>query len=1148
MATQNFFQQIEQLSLEKITKINHLPGSAQSLALAYLAKSHHRPFLIVTTDNQTAMQLEQEIQFFCKEQPELPIEHFPDWEILPYDQFSPHQDIISERLQTLWHLLHQKRGVVIVSMTTIMHRLAPRDFLYSNTFLLKNGDVIDVEKLRLQLAQAGYRFVNQVMEHGEFSIRGSIIDLYPMGSEFPFRIDLFDNEVETIRTFDPDTQRSVEKIPQIELLPAHEFPLTEQAITLFRKGFRDILTGNPLHSAIYQDVSQGLAPAGIEYYLPLFFEKTEHLFDYLPKETIVVQVGNLIATAEQFWQEISERYEQRRFDIHRPLLEPNRIFLRVEELFAAFKQFPQLKIVDDATDADMSLAAVPAPSITLDHKAEKPFQAVETFLLEHSERVLFCAETAGRRESLLELFSSINVTPTVFESFESFLNSTASIALTIAPLERGLKLLDPNIIVLTESQLFGQQVMQRRRRGKTRTIDSDAIIRHLAELNIGAPVVHLDHGVGRYQGLQTLTVGGTAGEYLVLQYADNDRIYVPVSLLHLISRYSGVDPDHAPIHKLGGDQWEKAKKKAAEKIRDVAAELLEIYAKRAAKKGHAFQFTDDAYLSFAKSFPFEETPDQEQAITNVIADMRSDKTMDRLVCGDVGFGKTEVAMRAAFIALQAGKQVGILVPTTLLAQQHYRSFQDRFADWPVRIEVLSRFRSKKEINTAVEHLADGKIDLIIGTHRLLQSDIHFKNLGLLIIDEEHRFGVRQKEQLKALRAEVDILTLTATPIPRTLNMAMNAIRDLSIIATPPAKRLSIKTFVQERNPYVIREAIMREILRGGQVYFVHNNVETIDKTADEISKLIPESRVSVGHGQMRESELERVMTDFYHNRFNVLVCTTIIETGIDIPTANTMVIDRADRFGLAQLHQLRGRIGRSHHQAYAYLMTPNKNLITSDAEKRLDAISSLEDLGAGFTLATHDMEIRGVGELLGDEQSGNIQTIGFNLYSDLLDRAVRALKQGKQFDIDITKLENSEINLHIPTLIPEDYLPDVHIRLVLYKRIANAKTKSDLDDLQVEMIDRFGLLPDNTKYLFQVTELKLLAEKIGIKKIECTAQGGRIEFQEKPNIDTNRIIQLLQEPQSIFKLDGSNRLRFVKETKDAPERILTIREILNRFI
>lgn len=1145
MSQQNFFQQIEQLSLEKITKIKPLPGSALSLALTHIAKTHNRPFLIVTADNQAAMQLEQELQFFCKELHDLSIKHFPDWETLPYDQFSPHQDIISERLKTLWHWLHQKRGIGIVSLTTLMHRLAPREFLYSNTFLVKKGDVIDIDKLRLQLIEAGYRFVNQVMEHGEFGIRGSIIDLYPMGAEFPFRIDLFDNEVETIRTFDPDTQRSIEKIEQIQLLPAHEFPLTESAINRFRQGFRDILIGNPSKSPLYQDVSQGLAPAGIEYYLPLFFEKTENLFDYLPQETVVIQVGNLFSTAEQFWQEIQERYEQRRSDIYRPLLAPRELFLPVEELFAHFKQFSQLKIIDDA---EISLAAVPAPQITLDHHADKPFQAVETFLLQHNQRILFCAETAGRRESLLDLLASIDIKPAQFETFDQFLSSTAPIALTIAPLERGLQLLNPEIIVLTESQLFGQQVMQRRRRSKTRTVDGDAIIRHLAELNIGAPVVHIDHGVGRYQGLQTLTVGDTVGEYLVLQYADNDKVYVPVALLHLISRYSGVDPEHAPIHKLGGDQWEKAKRKAAEKIRDVAAELLDVYAKRAAKKGHAFQFSEDAYLSFVRSFPFEETLDQEQAIESVIQDMKAEKTMDRLVCGDVGFGKTEVAMRAAFIALQAGKQVAVLVPTTLLAQQHFRSFQDRFADWPVKIEMLSRFRSKKEIETAIEQLAEGKIDLIIGTHRLLQPDVRFKNLGLVIIDEEHRFGVRQKEQLKTLRAEVDILTLTATPIPRTLNMAMNAIRDLSIIATPPAKRLSIKTFVQERNQYVIREATMREILRGGQVYFVHNNVETIDKIADEITQLIPEARVGIAHGQMRESELERVMSDFYHNRFNVLVCTTIIETGIDIPTANTIIIDRADRFGLAQLHQLRGRVGRSHHQAYAYLMTPDKNRMTADAEKRLNAIASLEDLGAGFTLATHDMEIRGVGELLGEEQSGNIQTIGFNLYSELLDRAVRALKSGQNFDIDITKNAHSEINLHIPTLIPEDYLPDVHIRLVLYKRIANAKSSNELDDLQVEMIDRFGLIPEATKNLFRITELKLLAEKIGIKKIESTAQGGRIEFQEPPHIDPSKIIQLLQEPKSIFKLDGSNRLKYTKETTSAAERIQAVKEILNRFL
>lgn len=1124
----------------------NLHGNSSALIISCVAEQSDTPLLVITHDNLSANRLQQAIKFFS---PQLEVLSFPDWETLPYDNFSPHQDIVSQRLLTLSRLPTLKRGILIVPISTLHQRLAPRSYVEGNTFVFKRGDQIHLEEMRQRLARCGYRNVAQVMEHGEFAVRGSIIDLFPMGSEFPYRIDLFDEEIDSIRTFDAETQRSLEVINKIDLLPAREFPLTEEAIKNFRQTWREKFSGDPTHSPIYQDVSQGFSPAGVEYYLPLFFAQTETLLDYLPANSLVIRIENIHSSAENFWKEVNERYEQVRYDVTRPVLPPREIYLAVEELFGLLNTFSQINLqqaeIKEGTNKFNFATTVP-PELTLNNKSNEPYKLLLDFLAMTKARILFCAETAGRREILLELLAKIKIIPENCGSWQDFLDKKTNICIAIAPLELGLCLSDPALVLIAESQLFGYQVMQRRRR-KLKSYDSDAVVRNLAELTIGAPVVHIDHGVGRYLGLQILEVDGVQTEFLTLEYAGNDKLYVPVSSLHLISRYSGVDLENAPLYRLGSEQWSKAKHKAAEQVSDVAVELLDLYARRAARQGHSFKISKTQYETFVATFPFEETPDQQQAIEQVMQDMTADKPMDRLICGDVGFGKTEVAMRAAFVAIQENKQVALLVPTTLLAQQHYQNFKDRFAEWPVNIEVVSRFRSAKEQSNILTQVKEGKIDILIGTHRLIQKDVQFKNLGLLVIDEEHRFGVQQKEKLKALRTEVDILTLTATPIPRTLNMAFSGLREFSIIATPPARRLSIKTFIRERNTSLIREAILRELLRGGQIYFLHNEVQSIERVAEEISTLVPEARIGIAHGQMHERELEKIMTDFYHQRFNVLVCTTIIETGIDVPTANTIIMDRADKLGLAQLHQLRGRVGRSHHQAYAYLMTPSKKNMTSDAIKRLEAISSLEDLGAGFTLATHDLEIRGAGELLGEGQSGNIQSIGFSLYMELLEHAVNALKSGKDPHLEKPLRSGTEIDLRITALIPADYIPDVHTRLIFYKRIANAKDRDALQELQAEMIDRFGLLPEVLKNLFKITELKQQAHALGIRKIEAGASGGRIEFEEKPNIDPVVLIQLIQKQAKIYKLEGPNRLRFNWEESTADKRIAQTFELLDKF-
>lgn len=1124
-------------------RLSNLWGSAPALAVAEAALQNTGTTLIVTKGSEAAARLETALGFFA---PELNILGFPDWETLPYDNFSPHQDIISQRIFTLWQLQQDQQAVLVVPAATLMQSLPPKSYLSANALVMETGQTLDMDKLRANLTDAGYHAVDTVYEHGEFAIRGSIIDIFPMGTDQPLRIDLFDDEIDTLRTFDPETQRSIEKVDSIRLLPAKEFPLDKTAIARFRQNWRAHFDVDPRHCPTYQDVSDGIAPAGIEYYLPLFFEETASLLDYLPADTQLFCEDGVETACQEFWQEVSSRYESRRYDIERPLLAPNEAFHPVEQVFAELKKLARTDLLKEPGKSSVDLPCAPPPELPVNAKSDHPLAEVEKFVNAYPGSILFCAESPGRREALLELLGRIKLQPKPLSSWQEFKQTQPDIGIIVAPLDEGLSLAAPTLELITESQLFGQRVMQRRRRGAD-TDNSDLIFRNLTELQEGAPVVHEQHGVGRYLGLQTLELDGDANEFLTLEYAGGAKLYVPVASLHLISRYSGANDSLAPLHKLGTDQWSKAKRKAMEKIRDTAAELLDIYARRAARQGRKFASPDEHYDAFAAGFPFEETPDQEKAIAAVIADMKASTPMDRLVCGDVGFGKTEVALRAAFIAVQSGHQVAVLAPTTLLAQQHFQTFQDRFADWPINVQVMSRFKTAKDQKSTTAGLASGHVDIVIATHKLLQSDIDFKSLGLLIIDEEHRFGVQQKERLKSLRADVDILTLTATPIPRTLNMSMSGIRDLSIIATPPARRLSVNTFVREKEKGLIKEAILRELLRGGQVYYLHNEVKTIENLAREITELVPEARVAIGHGQMRERELEQVMGDFYHKRFNVLVCTTIIETGIDVPNANTIIIERADKFGLAQLHQLRGRVGRSHHQAYAYLLTPNRKALTADATKRLEAIEAASDLGAGFTLATHDLEIRGAGELLGDEQSGQMQSIGFSLYMELLEEAIESIKAGKTPAMEKPLHEGTEINLRLSALIPDEYLPDVHNRLVLYKRIANAKNGEELKELQVEMIDRFGLLPEPVKNLFRTTQLKLKAQALGIKKLDAGTNSGRCEFEADTQIDPLTLVKLVQNQPQRYGLEGGNRLKFTLDMQTNEQRFQAIERLLQQL-
>jgi transcription-repair coupling factor (superfamily II helicase) len=1120
---------------------HQLYGSARSLALAEAVESDNRPYLVIARDARELDQLRSELAFFLGGSRQIHV--LPDWEVLPYDLFSPHPDIISERLAALAELPRLKSAVLLAAADTLGQRIAPRGYVDGRTFNLAVGDKLPIEPLRARLVESGYASVSQVSAPGEFALRGSLFDVFPMGAETPLRVDLFDDEIEVIREFDPDTQRSGDSLKQVRLLPGREMPLDADSVKAFRLRYRKRFEGDPTKSVIYRGVSDGLAPPGIEFYLPLFFDTTDTLLDYLPADVVVCAGAEMPAAVERAARSIAERYEERRHDIERPVLAPEELYLPPEELQARLDTFTRVELESFKIDDELFSEAQGAfnfPTAApqewrVDLRAERPLAPLENFLDMYKGRVLLAADSAGRREVLLEMLRKHGLKPAGVAGWHEFVDSKAAFALCVAPEMAGLNILAPPIVVLGEAQLFGQRARQERRRRRSQS-DPQAILRDLTALGPGSPVVHEEYGVGRYIGLQVMQVAGQDGEFVVLEYAGGDKLYVPVQQLHLVSRYSGAAPESAPLHKLGTDQWAKARKRAADKIRDVAAELLDLYAQRQAKRGPALPSKELEYQAFTNSFPFEETADQAEAIRQVLQDLASEKPMDRVVCGDVGFGKTEVAMRAAFVAAQAGKQVAVLVPTTLLAEQHTNNFRDRFADWPVRIESLSRFRTGKESNAVLDGVERGTVDIVIATQKLLHANVRFKDLGLIIVDEEHRFGVRDKEKLKTLRAEVHVLTLTATPIPRTLNMALGGLRDLSLITTPPAERLAIKTFVTEWHAPTLREAALREFRRGGQVYFVHNVVETIEKTAQEIAKLIPEAEVRVGHGQMRERDLEQLMVDFYHRRFNFLVCTTIIESGIDVPTANTIMIDRADRLGLAQLHQLRGRVGRSHHRAYAYLLTPPRKALSQDAAKRLEAIESLEDLGAGFVLATHDLEIRGAGELLGESQSGELTEIGLTMYLDLLEQAVKALKEGREPVLDRPLAATAEVELRLPSLLPESYVADVPVRLALYKRLAAAPDNAGVDTLTEEIVDRFGPLPPPATNLLRVARLKLAARAIGIRRLDLGPQGGYALFEEQNQVDPRAVIRLVQHPDRDYRLEGALKLRISVETDEGNER------------
>ena len=1139
-----------ELSLRSNTAISwcRLLGSARGLAISSAATQHAGPILVIARNVEAAELLEDEIRFYGADA-SAPIYSFPDWECLPYDVFSPHQGLIAQRLETLYKLPNLTRGVVLVAASTALYRLPPRDYVAAHSLLLDVGDRLQLDSFRSQLSANGYRPVSQVIEPGEYAVRGGLIDLFPVGTPHPFRIELFGDTVESIHAFDPDTQRSGKTLPRVQLLPAREYPLTEPGIQRFRQAFRARFEGDPQKVPLYRDVSKGLSAPGVEFFLPLFFEATSTLFDYLPQNALCVVEEGAAQAARDFTREVRERYELLRHDLARPLLPPQDLCIDTDAFAQKLVQWPRIELLDlspesktshDVQTIDYALAAPPALPVA--YHADVPHHLLFDYLTNNQCRTLLVAETAGRRETLRALLLDRGFSPVDAAGWTEFLKSSDALALTVANLDRGLMLPSPSVAVITEPQLYGERAAQRRRR---QHIDRDpaAVIRSLAELKLGDAVVHEEHGVGRYRGLQTIDVGDGPNEFLCLEYAGGDKLYVPVLSLYLITRYTGTDPEHAPLHTLGGEAWEKAKRRAQQKAHDAAVELLEIQALREARGGRVFPPGGAPYQAFADTFRFEETPDQARAIEEVFQDMETQRPMDRLVCGDVGFGKTEVAMRATFLAVHGGAQVAVLVPTTLLAQQHYENFSDRFAGTPYRVELLSRFRSKTEQAATLDGLASGAIHIVIGTHRLLQEDIRFKDLGLLILDEEHRFGVRQKERLKRLRAEVDILTLTATPIPRTLNMALAGLRDITIIGTAPEGRLTIKTLVAERSRDLIREACLREIRRGGQVYFLHNEVRTIERATHDLKQLVPEAEIRVAHGQMPERELEHVMLDFYHRRFNILVCSTIIESGIDVPTANTIIIERADKFGLGQLHQLRGRVGRSHHRAYAYLLIPGLNAISSDARKRLEAIAALEELGAGFALASHDLEIRGAGDLLGEAQSGEIDEVGFALYSELLERAVRSLQHGESVTSDVES-RGAEVNLHVPALFPEDYLPDVHLRLVLYKRIAGADTVEGVQRLQEEVVDRFGRLPEAARLLFKAAELKVKVQRLGVRKIDAGAKGIRVEFIEQPPIDPGAVLKLLQTAPKRYRLDGPNRLRVLGEFPDGEARLQAAGELI----
>ena len=1171
-------------------RYTRLTGSSDALALAEYA-AQHSPLVVIAANALDAQRLVEEIPFF---DPKLRVHLLPDWETLPYDHFSPHQDLISERLATLHFIRSDATDVVVVPITTALYPLPPVEYLAAFTFFLKRGEKLDLAKLREQITLAGYSHVQQVLSPGEYCVRGGIIDLFAMGSVLPYRIDLFDEDIETIATFDVDTQRTLYPVSEIRLLPAREFPLDEVGQARFRQSFRERFEGDPSRSHIYRNVSKGIAPAGIEYYLPLFFDKTATLFDYLPKQATLCLHHEVDEAITTFSKDAASRYRLLRGDPERPLLEPSELFLDAERFFILAKEFARLDIVSGKNGATLiPCATAPLPDIAVNRRADIPTHAFQKFLQDYHGRVLLLADSLGRREIIAGYLNEYGLEPAICDNYASFTTSKDHFMLGVGPIQQGFILLDDNgdavgepsrvgqdarrrgesdetyqsgrrgtsehatqqidhaagystasIAFVTETELYASQPRSRAARAAKKS-NVEGMLRDLSELKVGDPVVHEQHGIARYQGLVNLDLGEGENEFLLLEYAGEDKLYVPVAQLHVISRYSGGAPEAAPLHKLGSGAWDKAKRRAMKQARDTAAELLNLYAQRATRRGHTFKLTPHDYEAFAAGFGFEETPDQAATIEAVIADLQTGKPMDRLVCGDVGFGKTEVALRAAFVAAMDGKQVAVLVPTTLLAEQHFQNFSDRFAELPVRIAELSRFRSAKEQAQALQDMEDGKLDIIIGTHKLIQKGVKFHNLGLVIIDEEHRFGVQQKERLKALRAEVDVLTLTATPIPRTLAMSLEGLRDFSVIATAPQRRLSIKTFVAQVSDGIIREAVLRELKRGGQIYFLHNEVDTIANMAEKLASLLPEARIRVAHGQMNERELEQAMRDFYQQRFNMLLCTTIIETGIDVPTANTIIINRADRFGLAQLHQLRGRVGRSHHQAYAYLLVETEAL-TAQAKKRLEAIQAMEQLGSGFYLAMHDLEIRGAGEVLGESQSGEMQEIGFSLYNDMLSAAIASLRQGKEPDMSHPLGVTTEINLHTPALLPNDYCGDIHQRLVIYKRLANCTTPEQLDEIHQELIDRFGLLPEPAQILLDSHRLRIAARPLGISKVDASAETIQVQFVPDPPIDPMKIITMIQSKRHI-KMAGQDKLKIDLKYGDLNQRVLAIKNFFGEL-
>lgn len=1094
-----------------------------------------KKYLAIFTETAfEARRLMEEILWFS---PNLKINLLPDWETLPYDHFSPHPDLISERLLTLYQVTQKSFDVVIIPVTTALHLLPPKSYIQQFSFHFAKGQKVDIEAFKNQLILNGYMNVVRVMAPGEFSVRGSLIDLFPMGSIVPYRLDFFDDEIDSIRTFDVDSQRTLYPVNEIKLLPARECPMDEKSISTFRQNYRERFEGDPSRSSIYKDISKGIPIGGIEWYMPLFFDEMSDIFSYFSDNTIIYKHGNLDHACNHFWQETEKRFRLFAYDAERPILEPKDLLLKSDQFFKSINTYEKFDLKRPETYEKI-------PDVSIDRKNIQPLAKLNQFVSESSKRIFILADSLGRRETLSELLKVGGIKFKSADDWSQALNMNDQVVLTVSPIHQGY--ISSEHIVVTESELYVNTVRQSKRRQRDKNFSSDAMVRDLSELKDGDPIVHEQYGVGRFRGLFNLDFGEGESEFLLLEYFGDDKLYVPVSNLDLISRYSGGPAETAPLHKLGSDQWDKAKKKALKQIHDTAADLLNIYSQRSIKKGYAFKINLQDYERFTDGFPFEETEDQLTAIHSVINDMESQKPMDRLICGDVGFGKTEVALRAAFIAANDGKQVAILVPTTLLAEQHYNNFMDRFSDSPIKIAEISRFKSKKEQAESLVKLANGEIDIIIGTHRLIQNDIKFKNLGLIIIDEEHRFGVRQKELLKAMRAEVDVLTLTATPIPRTLSMAMEGLREFSIISTPPQKRLSIKTFVNNYSEGIIREAVLREFNRGGQVYFLHNDVDTILSMKEKLEKLIPEARIEIAHGQMRERELERVMHDFYQQKANILLCTTIIETGIDIPSANTIIMNRADMFGLAQLHQLRGRVGRSHHQAYAYLLVDPDRKISSHAQKRLEAIQLLEDLGAGYYLAIHDLEIRGAGELLGDNQSGQMHEIGFNLYVDMLNYAVKQLKIGKKLSLDDPLQKNTEINLHTPAIITNSYCGDINERLVLYKRLSGLNDQRGLMEMKEELIDRFGVMPEQTQSLISFHDLRIFIQDLDIKKIDASDASIQISFASDSRIDPLKLIKLLSEDKRC-RMSGPDKIKIAVTIDDILERVQFIKDFLSKI-